>query len=114
MDARDCGQNRILVESKELFEWVQFIPSLPLHHWQLHSVYFPLHPCHLLYLCCTLRCTGKGEPTDNAKGFFDWVMDQEREPGILKDLRYGVIADLHQYQCKTTCQWLGHARTMGT
>ena len=26
-------------------------------------------------------CAGKGEPTDNAKGFYEWLMSNDRDPG---------------------------------
>jgi sulfite reductase alpha subunit-like flavoprotein len=37
-----------------------------------------------------LACYGQGEPTDNAKPFYDFVMAKERKQGSLKDVRYTV------------------------
>jgi sulfite reductase alpha subunit-like flavoprotein len=31
---------------------------------------------------------GDGEPPDNAKDFMSWILDEEREPGMLSKLKY--------------------------
>ena len=38
-----------------------------------------------------LATYGEGEPTDNAKGFYEWLLSDEREPGELKNLKYTVF-----------------------
>jgi len=35
---------------------------------------------------------GEGEPTDNAKEFYEWLMSEDREPELLSSLRYTVFA----------------------
>ena len=47
-----------------------------------------------------LACYGQGEPTDNAKPFYDFVMAKERKQGSLKDVRYTVPSIL------SLCVWL--------
>ncbi|ELR22660.1 FAD binding domain containing protein [Acanthamoeba castellanii str. Neff] len=42
-------------------------------------------------LALVLACYGQGEPTDNAKQFYDFVMAKERKQGSLKDVRYTVF-----------------------
>ena len=38
-----------------------------------------------------LATYGEGEPTDNAKEFYEWLMSEEREPGSLSNLKYTVF-----------------------
>lgn len=45
-------------------------------------------------LVLVMACYGTGEPTDNAKQFYDYLMANERKNGSLKGLKYTVCAIL--------------------
>jgi hypothetical protein len=34
---------------------------------------------------------GEGEPTDNAKDFYAWLMDDDRQPDLLERVRFAVF-----------------------
>jgi len=38
-----------------------------------------------------LATYGEGEPTDNAKDFYDWIMDEDREPDSLSNVKFCIF-----------------------
>jgi sulfite reductase alpha subunit-like flavoprotein len=45
---------------------------------------------YIFILSAFLDGPGKGEPTDNAKDFYSWLMANDREPGLLNHVNYAV------------------------
>jgi NADPH-ferrihemoprotein reductase len=43
------------------------------------------------FVIFVLATYGEGEPTDNAKEFYEWIMEDDREPGCFSKVKFTIF-----------------------